>query len=431
MKIIIVGSGISGLSVYHFLQKHINPTSQHTIKIYEAYPKSVRAVGGGLGLAPNGIRALHALDPSMVDDILLAPGNSFSRGTFTIRNSQGTTLTKLSMGTKERYGFPNIMIARSTIYSALERNLPLGAVTHQKRVASIHEEANGVEVRFEDGTIELADLVIGADGVRSTVRPAIVGEGFEAEYRGLTGIGGFLPVNPLPQYFKDLLQEAPVVMTFGRDGFFGYAPYTTLEQEDPRMMWWSTFSSTVPPPRDLPVEQIREQLLNRHQDWVTPGGTNGFKELITLATDGTQEVMVLPTYITPPLPRYSSPSGRLILIGDAAHAMPPDSGQGASLALEDSQALVLLLKHYLDTEEGAGVALEKAARSFEALRKERAETILVEAKKRGDRKKPMKWWEEYIRDWVLWGVGFMPERWHDWKLSYSAADEVEKFLATQ
>lgn len=249
--------------------------------------------------------------------------------------------------------------------------------------------------------------------------------------RGLTGIGGFIPLAPLPQYFKDSLQADPIVMTFGRDGFFGYAPYCSLEEENPRLMWWSTFSSATPPSRDLPIDQIKDQLLNRHQDWVSPSGKHAHKELITLATNGDSEVLVLPVYITPHLPRFSTASGRVILLGDAAHAMPPDSGQGASLALEDSQTIALLLAHYLDGKQGGeeeGEALKKVAEGYETLRKGRAAKILTEALRIGDRKKTLAWWEEWLRDWIIWLVAWMPEKWQDWKFGYTVTEEVERLL---
>lgn len=179
MKILIIGSGVCGLSTYHFLRKHL---PAHSVHIYEAYPKSVRAVGGGLGLAPNGVRVLHALDPALVT-ALLDPANSFASESFLMRNSKGSTITRLYLGRGGRYGFSNIMVKRATIYSVLEKDLPSDAITYQTRVRCVRERDDVVEVEFEDGRLETCDLLIGADGVRSAVRPAIVGVGFEAQYQ--------------------------------------------------------------------------------------------------------------------------------------------------------------------------------------------------------------------------------------------------------
>ncbi|EEB88718.1 hypothetical protein MPER_13268 [Moniliophthora perniciosa FA553] len=103
MKIIIVGGGIGGLTAYHALRKYLPPTS--TISIYEAYPNSLSTttlVGGGIGLAPNGQRALASISPSAVNYIA-------SRGketpAFTFRNEQGKFLGRLNTGEKARYGF--------------------------------------------------------------------------------------------------------------------------------------------------------------------------------------------------------------------------------------------------------------------------------------------------------------------------------------
>lgn len=179
MKILIIGSGICGLSTYHFIRKHL-PT--HTVHIYEAYPKSVRAVGAGLGLAPNGTRVLNALDPALVTE-LLKPTNSFIGETFIMRNSRGSTLARLPLGRGLRYKFPNIMIARSVLFAELERDLPADAITYQTRVRCVREREDGVEVEFEDGRLETCDLLLAADGVRSAIRPTVVGVGFEAQYQ--------------------------------------------------------------------------------------------------------------------------------------------------------------------------------------------------------------------------------------------------------
>jgi 2-polyprenyl-6-methoxyphenol hydroxylase-like FAD-dependent oxidoreductase len=96
-------------------------------------------------------------------------------------------------------------------------------------------------------------------------------------------------------------------------------------------------------------------------------------------------------------------SGRIILLGDAAHAMPPDSGQGVSCAAEDAVAIGLLLKHHgvtrsLDVRE----TLKRTAAAYEAIRMKRVWHILDIAKRSGETKKKKKWWQERIRDSFIW-----------------------------
>lgn len=176
---------------------------------------------------------------------------------------------------------------------------------------------------------------------------------------------------------------------------------------------------------------MREQLLARHAAWVGPEGRTTHNMLIEHGTSAAaSEVIVVPTWITPPLARYAVSSGRVVLLGDAAHAMPPESGQGASLALEDAQAIVLLLQRFLGSADEAE-ALRRAAEAFQGLRKDRVDCILVEAKKRGETKRKMGRWEEWMRDWTIWAMSFLPASWLDWKLGYEVGAEVDKFLAMQ
>jgi 2-polyprenyl-6-methoxyphenol hydroxylase-like FAD-dependent oxidoreductase len=183
MRIIIIGGGIGGFSAYHALRKELSEVHPSaTIVIYEAYPSASETkniVGGGLGLAPNGLRALSSLSLGIEEDLQT---QAFLRERMALRNSTGKLLGHMCVKGKERYGFSELMLPRATVHDAVLRGVPREAVQWEKRVREVRETDEGVEVEFEDGTTDSGDLVIGADGVRSKVREAIFGRKYDAEY---------------------------------------------------------------------------------------------------------------------------------------------------------------------------------------------------------------------------------------------------------
>jgi 2-polyprenyl-6-methoxyphenol hydroxylase-like FAD-dependent oxidoreductase len=181
MRILIIGGGIGGFSMYHALRKHF-PESSTTIKIYEAYPSAnvtKSNIGGGLGLAPNGLRALASLSKDIADDIV---AHGLSEPIITLRNSSGKLVGRMSGGRKERYGFDQMLLSRAAVHDAVIKGVPDDAVEWQKKAQEVRETEDGVEVEFEDGTVEKGDLVIGADGVKSVVREAIFGDKYPVLY---------------------------------------------------------------------------------------------------------------------------------------------------------------------------------------------------------------------------------------------------------
>lgn len=229
-------------------------------------------------------------------------------------------------------------------------------------------------------------------------------------------------------------------MTFGPQGFFGYGAcsststaanemasdspaFSTVDKisptPGPRAVWWSTYSiAHLPHTKNFDREDIRAQLQSRHGAWTDPT----IRSIVASAAVDS----IYPTWTVPELPTWERQ--RVVLIGDAAHALPSSSGQGVSQALEDAQVLALLLERYLgeipppnDSDGGmAGImsqdarsaaesqAITQAAQAYFQLRKPRVKRIADRAKYTGDMKREKGFVGEWLIYFFIWLVGAFP-----------------------
>jgi 2-polyprenyl-6-methoxyphenol hydroxylase-like FAD-dependent oxidoreductase len=227
----------------------------------------------------------------------------------------------------------------------------------------VTETTSGVRATFTDGTHLEGEFLVGADGLRSTTRPFAVPKAPAPVFSGLLDFGGFTRVEGLP--FPAGINQ----MVFGRRAFFG--AFTTPTGET----WWF---HNGPPGEGA----HRARLLELHRDdpaWV--------RQLIEstpslLGPWGIHDLHAMPRWT----------SGRVCLIGDAAHAMSPSAGQGASLAMEDAMVLAQCIRDVPD--------VRAAFVRFEQLRRPRVDAIFKEAQRQSSRKAPTPL-SEWFRDRML------------------------------
>lgn len=230
--------------------------------------------------------------------------------------------------------------------------------------------------------------------------------------RGLVGVGGFISATDV----RELVEAGSMNFLFGGNGFFGYffsdtaassphrqSPYH-LSEPGESLAWWSTYAvDQCPSPSTMDLHDVLRQLRHRHQDWTDP--------VVQTILQHLRVDNMYPTWTVPPLPTWERDG--VILVGDAAHALPPTSGQGSSQALEDAEALALLLSHHLqkaNTEDGDAStrqrhAVRLAAKQYVDLRFPRVTKILRNAQSSQDSKRQKGTVEEYLMYAFMWILG--------------------------
>lgn len=368
--VLIIGGGIAGNALALFLQK-----AGISCAVYEAYSYK-DAVGGGLGLAPNGMNVLAALG---LADAVKAQGSLALENCF--YNGHGRILARMKNGSVEQYGQPAVSLLRPSLYDVLTEAAQRQGVhiEYHKRLRSITQDGDKIVAYFEDGTSALGDVLIGADGVRSQTRRLILPDAPEPEFVGIIGVGGVTPASALTG--MTTRQKQAFSFTYGAQGFFGYCGGANGD-----MLWWSNL------PRDK--ELSRDELTNfsleeLQRDMLALFGD--FHEPIPTMIRNTHSPIKHNIHDIQSLPRWHR--GRVLLIGDAAHAVSPNSGQGASMALEDAIYLAKLLR---DSEN-----YEKVFAQFEHDRKPRVEKIVAEGRRRGGDKGQVSPLAAVIRDVMM------------------------------
>jgi len=351
-KAVIIGGGVAGPATAIALRKAGIDSA-----VYEAYATASDDAGGVLMVAPNGINALRliGIDIESLDGI----GQPIQRQV--ISDNSGKRLFEFA-------GIPGLpasqVIWRGELCRALKVRAESLGITIElgKRLVEVEEHPDGITARFADGTTASGDILIGADGIRSTVRRLIDPSAPEPEYVGLLGFGGYASGSGVA--------EPTDVMHFlyGRHAFMGY-----WNQPDGGVIWFSNLARESPvgyaEARKIATSDWLRELSAVHADDV-PG-----RELI--AHTKPDDLFVLGAmYILPSIPRWHR--GRLVLVGDSAHAPSSSSGQGVSLALESAIELARCLRDL------PGFAT--AFTVYERMRRPRVEKVAAEAAKTNARK---------------------------------------------
>ncbi|MFC0448361.1 FAD-dependent oxidoreductase [Rhodococcus jostii] len=352
---LIIGGGIAGPVTAMAMQRAgLDPV------VYEAHDHGAEGVGAFLTLATNGLEGLHLLDlDHRVADIGMATRR------MRIVSGTGKPLAEFDNGGLTSFGTPSRTLRRADLYRTLrDEALRRGVrIEYGKQLEDARIDGDRVRAEFADGTSAEGDLLVGADGLRSRTRAILDPQAPDPRYLGLLNTGGFATGLSLDG------EPGAAHFVFGTRCFFGY-----LIHPGGDVWWFANPGRRVEPTAaelaSITPEQQRTELIDLFS------GDAGPALQIIDATDSI--IRSWSTYDLPTVPTWRNE--RMVIIGDAAHATSPSSGQGASMAIEDAIVLARCLRDSPD--------ITVALAAYETARRARVERIVAQGKRNGSGKAP-------------------------------------------
>jgi 2-polyprenyl-6-methoxyphenol hydroxylase-like FAD-dependent oxidoreductase len=327
----IIGGGIGGMAAAAALHKlGIHAT------VYERAPR-LEEVGAGMMLWPNATRVLKEL--GLLDGLTARSGRNTH---FLVRASCGKVLMNIALGD---FDVPALCTHRSDLLALLLSALPRDRVCLGREWTHLEQPRSRVRVHFSDGSVEEHDAVIGADGIRSRVRAQLFGIS-DPVYRGYAVWRG------VADYHGRAIRPGFNSETWGHGSRFGI-----LDVGQGRFTWYATANVRKPAAPGRPASG----LLRRFAGWHEP---------IPALIESTGLILENGAYDLPSLPRWTS--GRVTLLGDAAHPCTPNLGQGGCMALEDALVLAKCISAEIASSDSS---IESALRLYESMRRRRTRHI--------------------------------------------------------
>jgi len=319
----MIGGGLGGLAAALSLHR-----AGFAVDVFEQAPE-LNEVGGGINMGPNAARILYRLGLGEgLDRDAVRPLSAHVR-----RWDDGRTLQKAVLNpiSSELYGAPHLTVHRADLQRITASGLPQERIHLGHRLIGLEDRGGAVEARFANGNRIEADILIGADGIHSTVRALLFGEA-EPVFAGCVAYRGLVPAERIADLGLERGNQSwlgpggHLVHYFVSGGrllnFVGWTEHDNWNRED-----W-TDRATI------------ERALTAFEGWHPQ-----VRRIISAA----DTCFIWALFDRDPLPRWSA--GRVTLLGDACHPMYPFMAQGAAQAIEDGACLAALLANRGDLVE--------------------------------------------------------------------------------
>lgn len=271
-------------------------------------------------------------------------------------------------GKQTGYGYLRIKrtdLHRILIEASHQASIP---IYYNKTITSIEESKEKVNVVFSDGSTDSADYLLGCDGIHSTVRRLYVDPDRAPVYTGMAGIGGIVSTSGLSSELVDSLKGCDVTMTDkgifimtkcnakGDEIYWGYQKETHLPDEGDVRDGWEIHAREE-------IEAFQNQCLD-----VLQGCQGDWGKTLRAIVKNAATIKLYPIYKLPLAGRWTR--GRVLLLGDAAHAMPPHAGQGVGMAAEDAFLLARILENRDEIP-----SVESAFERYDEIRRPRTDDL--------------------------------------------------------
>jgi len=345
LRVAIVGAGIGGLSLALALRER-----GLRAEVFEQAAE-LTEIGAAIALSANGTREFARL--GLLDELAAAstvPTELIYRHWRTGERIAAHPVREGDAYVK-RFGAPYLGIHRADLQKTLGRALGAEGLHLGCRLVDIVAQPDSVGLQFANGRTAEADLVVGADGVRSTVRRWVTGTD-DARYSGTSAFRGLVPAEnlpslPDPQAIQFWMGPDAHLLHYAIGGGGEVVNFFAVVETPPI---WLAEGTVTEVSEDVPVASFR-----------------GWHPAVTEMIEAAASPIRWGLFVVRPLLRWYR--GRVVLVGDSAHGMLPHHGQGANTSIEDAFALAGLLT------EVRPDGLEAVLARYQALRRARTRTI--------------------------------------------------------
>ncbi|KAI9770499.1 MAG: hypothetical protein M1839_003180 [Geoglossum umbratile] len=393
--VLIIGGGIAGLALSLSLSRHGILST-----IYEASP-TPSTIGGAIHLPPSCLRALDHLG---VLDRLQPRGAKIE--TMEIWSSPSRMrLGEFNFGKGTKTG--GLRLRRRDVHQTLlEAVQEVGVqVQHGKKALEIAEAGEEVVVHFADGSEARGTLVVGADGIHSTVRKGWVDPELRAEYTGVVGAYGYARVEPSTLHFRR--EGGGAAMNISRSGSLLTSFCSGDDKDEIYVAAVMGFPDIEKVSKEVNGWRVRGEDEEAVKREVNRRFGESRIETVREVVGKVEEWFLFPVFALGMGGKWWR--GRAILVGDAAHAMPPQ-GQSVGICLDDAILLSrLLAKHSSpstslpsDSPSWTSADLSAAFSRYDTLRRPVVDKAHKKALQQWENVKDISWFAFKFREWVVW-----------------------------